>query len=317
MKQSPSISLTTQLAALAEPLRLRIMRLLEKSELSVGEVGKAIQLPQSTVSRHLRVLSEAGWTARRPDGTATLYRLVLDDLGPARRDLWVSVREGLGSDAAAPELAEDDRRLRSVLNERRLDSKSFFGRVAGQWDDVRNDLFGADFTPTALLNLLDPTWTIADLGCGTGNAAEMLAPVVKRVIVVDQSSPMLDAAKKRLESHTNVEFRRGNIESLPIDDGVVDAAVCLLVLHHLEEPAAACREARRIVRSGGSALFVDMLRHDREAYRHTMGHRWLGFGRDEVLSMLIAAGFRDVRYDLLPTATESRGPGLFVAVGRA
>jgi ArsR family transcriptional regulator len=280
-------------------------------------VGKVVQLPQSTVSRHLRVLSDAGWTGRRNEGTATLYRVVLDDLAEPCRSLWVTVREGLAADRLAAELAEDDRRLKSVLAERRLDSRAFFGRVAGQWDDVRNELFGQAFTPTALLGLLRPDWIVADLGCGTGNAAELLAPVVKRVVVVDQSTPMLDAAKQRLEGFANIDFRQGDLEHVPMATAEADAAVCILVLHHLNDPAAACREIRRIVKPGGPALVVDMVEHDRDSYRHTMGHRWLGFSQSTMTGFMSAAGFRDVRYALLPTATEGRGPGLFGCVGYA
>lgn len=313
--QNLGIPIIDQLSALAEPVRLRILRLLERSELSVGEVGKVLQLPQSTVSRHLRLLSEAGWTFRRAEGTATLYRLVLDDFAASRRDLWLSVRESLTQDALADDLAEDDRRLKLVLAERRVDSRTFFGRVAGQWDEVRNELFGGDFTPTALLGLLSPDWIVADLGAGTGNAAELLAPVVGRVVVVDQSPEMLAAAKKRLDSVPNVEFRQGDLEALPLDDRTVDAAVCLLVLHHLPDPLAACREVARIVKPGGPALFVDMVAHDREVYRQAMGHRWLGFTQEQIFGFLDKAGFRDVRYNVLPTSTAGRGPALFSAVG--
>lgn len=303
-------SITARLASLGEPVRLRIMRLLESNELSVGEVSRVVQLPQSTVSRHLKVLSEGGWLVRRSEGTATMYRLVLDDLSVNARALWLAVREHMG---LARDVAQDRARLASVLAERRADTESFFGRVAGEWDAVRNELFGERFTLHALLSLVPADWTVADLGCGTGNAAELLAPVVKRVVAVDQSRPMLSAAKKRLGDVRNVRFVRGSLESLPLEDESVDATVCVLVLHHLEDPGKACEEMARVLRPGGVALVVDMVEHDRSSYRHTMGHRWLGFGEREVRSAMTRAGLVQPVFRPLASDPGARGPGVFAA----
>lgn len=303
-------SLTDRLAALAEPLRLRILRLLESQELSVGEVAKIVQLPQSTVSRHLKILSEGQWIARRAVGTATHYRLLLDDLTPQSRALWLAVREQMD---ASPDLAEDARRLDAVIAERRLDSQAFFGRVAGEWDSLRGQLFGNEFTAPALLSLLPDHWTVADLGCGTGNASELLAPCVKQVVAIDQSEPMLDAAKKRLAGAKNVQFRSGSLEQLPLDEDSVDAAVCILVLHHIDNPPAAVAEMARILRPGGIALIVDMFEHDRPEYRQTMGHRHTGFSSDQTTQMFKQAGFNTPRIQALPSDPEGKGPGLFAA----
>lgn len=310
-REAASISVTDRLASLSEPIRLRVLRLLETEELSVGEVAQVVQLPQSTVSRHLKVLAQAGWLARRSEGTATLYRLVLDDLPMEPRALWMTVRDQM---EGGPELAEDVRRLRMVLAERRTDSQSFFGRVAGQWDPMRNSLFGEMFTAQGLLALLPREWTVADLGCGTGNASELLAPCVRRVLAVDQSGPMLDAARERLAEFSNVEFVQAGLESLPLADESVDAAVCLLVLHHIEEPVTALREMRRVLRRGhGAALIVDMVQHDRIEYRQTMGHRRLGFSRDEMERMFGEAGLTRPRVAALPGVPDARGPALFAA----
>lgn len=315
MKHDVAISIAELLATLSEGVRLRLLRLLEAHELSVGELAKVVQLPQSTVSRHLKILAEAGWLTRRSVGTATLYRLMLDDLATAARGVWVAVRGGMTS----AEHAEDDRRLHAVLAERRLDSQAFFGRVAGEWDAVRSELFGAGFMGPALLSLLDPTWTVADVGCGTGNAAELLAAHVHRVVALDQSEPMLDAARRRLAGVRNVEFACGPIEKMPLDSGSVDAAVCVLVLHHLEKPALALAEMRRVLRpSRGVALVVDMLDHDRDEYRRTMGHRHLGFARPQIHELFRTAGFTSpARVVDLVSDPESKGPGLFAATCRS
>ena len=316
-KGVPLHLITDQLTLLSDTARLRLLRLLEREELSVGELARIVQLPQSTVSRQLKQLADGGFVISRSEGTSTLYRLVMDDLDDAQRVLWGVVRERLSGSGAGSELVEDAHRLQGVLADRRIDTKSFFGKVAGEWDSVRNELFGDRVTVLALLSLLPANWTVADLGCGTGNAAELLAPIVRKVIAVDQSEPMLAAAAKRLEHFNNVQFVRGELESLPIATGIVDAAVCVLVLHHLDSPQNAVNEMARVLRPGGVAMVVDMVEHDRAAYRHSMGHRWMGFGVPELLRMFEHAGLTDTRLLTLPASSDAKGPGLFACTGRA
>jgi SAM-dependent methyltransferase len=309
-------SITELIANLSEMVRLRILRLLEAHELAVGEVAKVLQLPQSTVSRHLRLLTEGGWLVRRTEGTATLYELILDDLSLEARALWVTVRDQMASSA---DLDDDDRRLRAVLAERRLDSETFFGQVAGQWDDLRNSLFGEEFTTRALLSLLPRDWVVADLGCGTGNASEILSPYAQRVIAVDNSDAMLEAARKRLEGVTNVTFVTGTLEKLPLESSSVDAAVAVLVMHHIADIAPVLRELSRILRTpggGGVALVVDMCAHDRTEYKRTMGHQHLGFAEDELRGLATHAGFAHVDWWELPSHPDGKGPGLFAAALR-
>ncbi|RMF83125.1 MAG: methyltransferase domain-containing protein, partial [Planctomycetota bacterium] len=246
MKRSPIKNpLTDRLAALSELLRLRMCRLLEREELSVGEVCRVFQVPQSTASRHLKTLTDAGWLARRADGTATYYRLPLQDLPDDWAILWRTVA---GQIDANGQLDEDDRRLEAVLAERHTDSISYFGRVAGEWDRIRGELFGRSYAARAIPALLPPDWTVAYLGCGTGANAELIAPFVREVVCVDQSEPMLDAARERLARFENVRFVQGPLEALPLADRSVDAAMCLLVLHHVAEPADALREVRRVLK---------------------------------------------------------------------
>ena len=315
-KRQIKTDLSALLSALAEPVRLRLMLVLEQEELSVGELADVVQLPQSTTSRHLKVLGDAGLLKRRSAGPATIFKLVLDDLPPEARALWLAVREQAG-----PVSAEDAHRLAGVLAERKLDSQTFFGRIAGEWDQVRTHLFGAEFTLRALLALLPRRWTVADLGCGTGNASELLAPHVQRIIAVDSSEAMLAAARKRLAGLKNVQFLPGDLEKLPLQPASVDAVVCDLVLHHLERPAAAIAEMARVLRpdragAGGVALIVDMVEHKREDFRTAMGHRHLGFASGTISGWMNDAGFTDVRIQKMAADPEGRGPGLFVATGR-
>jgi len=319
------------LADLSERVRLRLLRVLEQEELSVGEAASVVQLPQSTVSRHLKVLLEGGWLVKRTEATATLYRLIPEELSPGGKGLWDTIRvqleeegtrEGRGdasshASSIAADLAEDSRRLVGVIAERRTDSQTFFGRVAGQWDDVRTDLFGSRFTLQGMLALMPRDWVVADLGCGTGNASELLAPLVKQVYAIDQSAPMLAAAKKRLAGHANITFLRGDLERAPLDDASVDVTVAMLVLHHIDQPLPACKEMRRVIKTGGTCLIVDMIDHDRTIYKHTMGHRWMGFTPARISTLLCDAGFEDPRYVELGPDPSARGPGLFACTAYA
>lgn len=306
------------LSQLADPVRLRMIRVLEQHELAVGELVKVLQIPQSSGSRHLRVLADGGWLFKRTAGPAAFYRVVLDDLREELRSVWITLRDQMSDD---PILQEDDHRLNAVLAERMTDSAAFFGRVAGEWDDVRNDLFGRSFTDNALLGFLNPSWVVADLGCGTGNATELMSPWVNRVLAVDRSPEMLTAARDRLHKTglptDNVEFVQGELTSIPLDSGSVDVAACVLVLHHVEDHIEALKEMRRVLRTthnGGMLLVVDMCEHQRHEYRHAMGHVHLGFSEQERQSMFAAAGFKHVRINTLRPDTNASGPSLFAAV---
>jgi ArsR family transcriptional regulator len=168
----------------------------------------------------------------------------------------------------------------------------------------------------ALFDLLDPTWVVGDLGCGAGHTAEALAPCVARVIAVDESGPMLDAARLRLGECANVELRAGTVESLPIEDNTLDAAILFLVAHFITDPAKAMREIRRVIKPGGRLLIVDLMSHDRIEYVVQLGHVWQGFDGDQVKEWLSSAGFSSCRYRALPDDPDAKGPTLFVASGR-
>jgi ArsR family transcriptional regulator len=294
-------------------VRWRLLALLEQEELGVGELARTLQVPQSTASRHLKALLEGGWIVRRSEGSSGLYRLAGPAMPEEARTLWDLARPAL---TAHPEAAQDRTRLAAVLAGRRVDSRAFFGRVGGEWSEVRRDLFGERLTPLALLDLLDPDWTVADLGCGTGEASELLAPVVRRVIAVDRERAMLDAARKRLQGVKHVEFRQASLEALPLKDGEAHAAVMMLVLHHLPDPVASLREACRVVRKGGLVMVVDLVPHDRKAYAAGMGHLHMGFSETTLRQLARNAGTALVRHRTLPAEPRTAGPGLFAATFR-
>lgn len=301
------------LSALGDETRTRILVLLERSEFTVSELCATLQLPQPTVSRHLRTLTDDGWLSSRADGRNRHYRLA-EPLEEPHRELWRVVRGGLGLEGV---YAADAERARQVLADRRRRSAEFFAAAADRWDHLRRDLFGARAEFLPLLGLLDPSWTVGDLGTGTGGLAATLAPFVARVVGVDRSEAMLRAASRRLEGVANVELRRGDLEELPLADEELDVAVLSLVLHYLPDPVRALGEARRALRSGGRILVVEMRSHDRgAAYAEQMGHVWPGFESSTVEAWLVESGFADAHARPLPPDPEAEGPLLFIATGR-
>jgi ubiquinone/menaquinone biosynthesis C-methylase UbiE/DNA-binding transcriptional ArsR family regulator len=305
------VAILDHMSALGDPTRCRILLLLEKHELTVSELCAVLQTPQSSVSRHLKTLADDNWVSSRRDGTSRFYTMPLDDLDSGASRLWPLIREQVAATAAA---GQDGRRLRGVLARRRAKSQEFFATAAGNWDRLRTDLFGDSFYLWAVLGLIDPTLVVGDLGCGTGQLTETIAPYVRRVIAVDGSADMLDAARTRVGERPNVDIRQGDLEALPLQAGELDAAMLFLVLHYSPDPGRALAEVGRVVKPGGRLLVVDMLPHEREEYQHQMGHIWLGFSERQMSRFLTGAGFDDIRMRVLPEDPDARGPALFAAV---
>jgi ArsR family transcriptional regulator len=296
--------------ALGDSTRLRLLRLLERNELSVAELCDILQLPQSTVSKHLKVLNDGSWTRHRKQGTTHLYRTILDELDATARRLWLISREQTED---WPTVKQDELRLSRVLREKSEGAEAFFAGAAGQWDKLRTELYGEGFTHSALLALLPSDYVVADLGCGTGNVAATIAPNVKHVIGVDASAAMLKAARKRCEDSSNVDLRRGDLSAIPIEDGSCDAALLLLVLTYVPEPETVLRELSRILKTNGKAVIVDLLPHDRDDFRRQMDQQHMGFAADRLKSMLQASGCTEVRIAELAPEPEAKGPAMFLA----
>ena len=305
------VAVLEHMAALSDSTRCRMLVLLERHELTVSELCAVLQMPQSSVSRHLKMLADNDWVASRRDGPSRFYSMPLDDLDSSASRLWPIIREQVAGTSAA---GHDERRLRSVLNRRRAKSQEFFASAAAGWDRLRGELFGDTFYLWAVLGLIDQTLVVGDLGCGTGQLSETVAPHVRRVVAVDGSADMLEAARKRLAGAGNVDVRQGDLESLPILDGELDAAMLALVLHYSPDPARALAEVARVLRPGGRLLVVDMLPHERQEYQQEMGHVWLGFSEKQIGRVLTGAGFDDVRVRSLPVDADAMGPALFAAV---
>lgn len=304
-------ALLSWMGTLSDPTRIRLLRLLERHELGVAELCDVLQLPQSTVSRHLKVLGDEGWVKSRAEATTRLYRMV-DDKDGAPRRLWTIAREETGGWAT---VEQDQLRLMRRLAARRPAAEAFFAGAAGEWDRLRQELYGDAFNQTALLSLLPAHWDVADLGCGTGYTAAALAPHVRTVIGVDQSPAMLRAARKRTAEFANVDLRQGSLEALPLDDDSVDGVLLVLALTYVADPLRALREASRVLRSEGRVVVVELLRHDREDFQRQMGQANLGFGPEALAEMLHEVGLRGGRARALTPEPMAKGPALVLATG--
>ena len=247
----------------------------------------------------------------RREGTSRYYGAV-EAQDPAARRLWLLLREQVTATSGAD---QDARRAKTVVARRQTASQQFFESAAGRWDKLRGDLFGHASHLQALAGLLNDEWVVGDLGSGTGQMAAAIAPFVARVIAVDRSGDMLQAARRRVREWPNVEVRRGDLEALPVEDATLDAATLILVLHHVPDPAAVLSDVARVLKPGGRLLIADMLPHDHEEYRQQMGHVWLGFANDHMRRLLGAAGFDRTRIVPMTPNPESKGPALFVATG--
>ncbi len=310
---SSRLSIHDRLAQLADATRCRLLGALEDQEMTVGELCHALQLPQSTVSRHLRILADDSWVTSRGEGSTRWYRMS-NDLDEESATLWNFVVQRWKESAGA---AQDRARLESVWANRRVRSEEFFQRASAEWNTMRTELFGVRTDVAAALALLDPGMVVADLGCGTGELTLALSPHVAHVHGIDASPAMLAAARARTSKLSNVSVTEGTLESLPLPDASVDTAILLLVLHHVADPERVLREARRVLKPGGRVLIADMRAHSREEYRQQMGHVWLGFEEVELRRWMNRSAFAATRFVPLPIDTLATGPALFTATAIA
>jgi ArsR family transcriptional regulator len=299
--------------SLADRTRLRLLRILEQHDLGVVELCEILQLPQSTVSRHLKILADQGWLHNRRNGTTRLYRMSLDELDPAARKIWMLAREQTDG---WPTVRQDELRLERRLRHRETDSQAFFAGAVGKWDKIRREFYGESFTTSAMLALIPGDYVVADLGCGTGAVTAQLAPHVHRVIGVDSSPAMLKAARKRVGNRENVDLLRGDLAAVPLESGSCDAALLLLVLAYAADPTPILREAARILKPGGKLVIVDLLPHDRDDLRRQMGQARMGISLEEIQQFEAEAGLTPLQTKPLPPEPQVMGPAQFLSISR-
>ena len=284
------------LKALADPLRLRVLAAVAEEELTVGEVREVVASVQSSVSRNLAMLRDAGFVRDRKEGT-NVYFSVRPDMAAPARELFKSLQSRF---AEIPEVRGDQARLAECRRRRLRRSAGYFESVAGDWERIRKSYFDDRVTSLAIEKLLPRDLTLADIGCGTGSLTFELARFAHKVIGVDLSSEMLRRARGVAEERRihNVEFQQGDALKLPLAAHSMDAAFCVMVLHFLPDPARAVAGLCRIVRPGGSVILVDLVQHKQEWMREQMAHRWLGFERKAMERWFRDAGIANLDYDL-------------------
>ena len=309
-QNQPMASILKILRVIADPNRLRILLLLQGEELSVAELQEILTMGQSTISTHLSQLKQAGLVEDRRTGKSSLYKLTIDHAE--------EVVEGLLKQAKSeiPEAGADRAAMRRVVKKRQDKMRSFFDSVAGR--------LGKDYVPgkswkgvaEALLRLMPPM-VIADLGAGEGAFALLLAERATRVIAVDTSAKMIEVGREQALRHgvKNVEYRLGDMEELPIEDATVDLVFFSQSLHHALHPERAVQEAARILKPGGRAVILDLVKHRFEEARELYADEWLGFSETELEAMLEKAGFGNVQTSVVHKEPETPQFQTLLAIG--
>ena len=281
-------STLNSLRTLADPIRARLMNLLQAEALSVAELQEVLGMGQSRISTHLAQLKRSGLVQDRRVGKNIYYSWATDTSIPAqelRNLIELAVAE-------MPERVSDQSALRHVLAKRTDRAREYFNKLAGK--------FGRSYCPgrswqalSSLVLSLLPAIDVADLGAGEGTLSQLLAKNARSVIAVDISERMVEVGTQLAKDHPNLEYRLGDIEEPPIEDGSIDLAIFSQALHHANSPQRAVQSAYRILRPGGRIAILDLLTHSFEQARELYADLWMGFSEVELLRLLEQAGFKE------------------------
>ncbi len=272
--------------ALSDETRLRLLNLLVHHELSVNEITEILNMGQSRISRHLKILTDCGLLVSRRDGLWVFYSASKE--GPGR-EFTLSISGFLKNDY---DLKIDLSRMEWIIEERRKEKKEFFDSIADRWDKMKKEILGNLDITAEILSRIENRESAVDLGCGTGELLLELSRKADKVIGIDQSPKMLEEVKTRFNKNgNNLDLRIGTIEQLPVKDEETDLAVLNMVLHHLTSPFNGIAETNRILKYNSPLIIVDLEKHSNEEMRTLYGHRWLGFSKLEIESWLKKAGF--------------------------
>ena len=287
---------------LGDEARLRLLRVLagKYGRLNVSELTAVLGIAQSGVSRHLRLLKEAGLVVEERGGGFAFYRLSPTLLDGGFGGLWTTLQAQFADAAHSPAARGDESRLQEVM---RLRKENFEAHGTDRGQFVPGRSWAAW---SRALGLLMPAADVADIACGEGYLSVESAQWARRVVGVDRSPDVLKRAKALAERRgvKNISWKRGDMEKLPLEDASFDIALLSQALHHAANPARAVTEAARILRPGGRVLALDLREHDQEWVRDRVGDRWLGFKDDDLRRLLTGAGLKDVK-----VRVGSRSPG--------
>lgn len=272
--------------ALSDETRLRLMHVLHRHELSVNELVTILEMGQSRVSRHLKILTSAGLLTSRRDGLWVFYSASPEGEG---RDFLDAMAPFITVDMV---LQADLDMAQKMIEERAMKTRQFFNAIAEDWDELNREVLGGFDLAEAVATSMQACGVAVDLGCGTGSVLERMLEHSREVIGVDGSPRMLELARRRFaEGADRVSLRIGELDHLPLRDGEADFACINMVLHHLSDPQAALTEIRRVLRQGGQLFVADFDQHGNERMRTDYGDRWLGFELSHLTHMLESAGF--------------------------
>jgi ubiquinone/menaquinone biosynthesis C-methylase UbiE len=299
-------SILKSLRVLADTNRMRLLLLLEREELTVAELQEILATGQSRISTHLAQLKQAGLVEDRKQGKNSLYRLkdrqFMDLLHAAADEI--------------PEAAEDTKALRLVLEKRRDRVRGYFDELAGK--------FGRDYVPgrswkglaETLLQLMPPM-TIGDLGAGEGTFSQLLAQRAERVIAVDNAAKMVEFGARLAKENglANLDYRLGDLEAPPIEEGTLDLAFFSQSLHHALHPQEAVSAAYRLLKPGGRIVILDLKRHGFEQARDLYADTWLGFSEVELRDFLEVAGFERVESWIVDREKQTPAFETILAIG--
>ena len=286
--------------ALADPCRLRLTAVLLSGEFTVQELTRIMDMGQSRISRHLKILTEAGVLTVKRQGTWS-YFSASDACG-----FFNAIRPAFEREMdQLPERNRDVIAVADILDERRRRSQEFFDRHARQWDDLVHTLLPLPEYRHSLLDLVPKGVTVLEIGFGTGGLLSELAERAVRLIGVDHSPAMLEEARRRMDANglMDIELRLGEMGHLPMANQAVDCVVANMVLHHAADPPRVLAEFRRVLTLNGVLLLADLARHEREAAREQLADQWLGFEQHELTTWLQQAGFNAITTELIAAAT--------------